>query len=205
MSLTSRAGDDAFDDIEITDPRMMRALAHPVRLAALSHLQAHGPATATQLAPIVGATPSVTSWHLRHLAQQGLVADWDGGTDRRQRWWKASARGIRLVHPGEDDDAAGAEAAYRALGSQLIAQAMGQVQTWQRGVEPRLEPAWRAAANVSNTTVLVTPAEVDTILAGVEKLLAPYVRRRDERRPHTNERYVRMVRLAMPSADESSP
>jgi len=134
MSLrTSRH--DAFDDIEISDPRVMRALAHPVRLAALSYLQGHGPATATQLAPIVGASPSVTSWHLRHLAQHGLVTDWEGGSDGRQRWWKAAARGIRLMHP-TNDAAAGAEAAYRALGSQLIAQAMGQVQDWQRRVEP---------------------------------------------------------------------
>jgi hypothetical protein len=47
---------------------MMRALAHPVRLALLEQLQRHGPATASQLSPHVGATPSVTSWHLRHLA-----------------------------------------------------------------------------------------------------------------------------------------
>ena len=220
MPLTTRRYDDAFDDIEITDPRVMRVLAHPVRLAALSYLQGHGPATATQLAPIVGATPSVTSWHLRHLAQHGLVTDWDGGTDRRQRWWRAAARGIRVVHPGADPDATdadtadagatgtetaeGAEAAYRALGSQLMAQAIGQVRTWQREVEPALEPRWRAVADVSNTTVLVTPAEVEQILATVEKALAPYVRRRDKRPPRKNERYVRMVRTVLPAADDSS-
>ena len=47
-------------DFEITDPRAMRALAHPVRLAILSQLQRHGPATATQLAPEVGATDLAT-------------------------------------------------------------------------------------------------------------------------------------------------
>ncbi len=35
-----------------------------MRLAILDHLQRHGPATATQLSPEVGASPSVTSWHL---------------------------------------------------------------------------------------------------------------------------------------------
>ena len=39
-----------YGDFEITDPQAMRALAHPVRLAALSYLQKNGPATATQLA-----------------------------------------------------------------------------------------------------------------------------------------------------------
>lgn len=201
MSLTPGRDDDAYDDIEITDPRAMRVLAHPVRLAALSYLQGHGPATATQLAPIVGATPSVTSWHLRHLARYGLVTDWDGGTDARQRWWRSAARGFRVVYQGENaDTTGGAEAAYRALGSQLVAQATGQVQTWQRDAEPRLEPHWRAAADVSNTTVLATATEVEQIVDAIASVLAPYVRRRDKRPPRRDERYVRMVRMALPAA-----
>ena len=76
----------------------MRALAHPVRLAILSRLQGYGPSTATALAPLVGATPSVTSWHLRHLAEHGLVRDADVEADGRQRWWEAA--GTRLpLHP----------------------------------------------------------------------------------------------------------
>ena len=58
----------------------MRALTHPVRLAILSRLQRHGPATATELSEHVDASPSVTSWHLRHLAAFGLVRD----SDRRR-------------------------------------------------------------------------------------------------------------------------
>ena len=52
-----------YGDFEITNPKTMRALAHPVRLALLDRLQRHGPATASRLAPHVGATPSVTSWY----------------------------------------------------------------------------------------------------------------------------------------------
>jgi len=91
---------------QITDPQAMRALAHPVRLAILSFLQRNGPATATALAPHVGATPSVTSWHLRHLAGFGLVADADPDEvpgDRRQRWWKAKARGFSVAM-GDDPE-----------------------------------------------------------------------------------------------------
>src|SRR4051794_5925950 len=91
MSLTGPLG-----DLPISDPQAMRALAHPVRLAVLTFLQHNGPATATQLSPHVRATPSVTSWHLRHLATFGLVTDADPDEvpgDRRQRWWKAAARG----------------------------------------------------------------------------------------------------------------
>src|SRR5436305_8446956 len=86
-----------YGDLEITDPKAMRALAHPVRLALLERLQRHGPATASELSPHVGATPSVTSWHLRHLAGFGLVRDAEQpGPDRRQRRWQAAAHGFRF-------------------------------------------------------------------------------------------------------------
>ena len=85
-----------YGDVELT-PRGMRAVAHPTRLAILGRLQAHGPATATTLAPMVGATPSVTSWHLRHLAEHGLVRDADVAGDGRQRWWEAVGSGFRFT------------------------------------------------------------------------------------------------------------
>ena len=44
------------DQLEITDPRAMRALAHPVRLDLLAALAA-GPLTATQCAERVGESP----------------------------------------------------------------------------------------------------------------------------------------------------
>ena len=100
MSLTN-----PYDDVELDDPRAMRALAHPVRLAILSRLQRHGPSTASRLSPDVGATPSVASWHLRHLASFGLVRDADVQADGRERWWEAAGRGIRFVAPDDADDA----------------------------------------------------------------------------------------------------
>ena len=83
-----------YGDVEL-DARGMRALAHPVRVAVLSELQRHGPSTATLLSPIVGASPSVTSWHLRHLAEHGLVRDAAGRGSGRERWWEATSRGFR--------------------------------------------------------------------------------------------------------------
>src|SRR5690242_9301861 len=91
-------------DLELTDPRAMRALAHPVRLAILGQLRRHGPATATALAPDVGATPSVTSWHLRHLARFGLVRDAEPSGDRRERRWEAVARGFAFEVPDDESD-----------------------------------------------------------------------------------------------------
>jgi DNA-binding transcriptional ArsR family regulator len=192
MSLTNPLG-----DIPITDPQAMRALAHPVRLAALSFLQRNGPATATMLAPEVGATPSVTSWHLRHLATFGLVVDADPDEvpgDRRQRWWKAAARGFR-VEPGEGPEY---QAAYELLGRRLLEAARDQIDTWMRDVAPTLSPEWQRAASVSNTGVWLTPDELRTLDARIDELLGPYVTRPEAERP-AGAAPVRVLRHFLPS------
>ena len=56
--------------VEISDPRALRALAHPARLAILQHLVLDGPATATECAEVAGLSPSACSYHLRQQSQQ---------------------------------------------------------------------------------------------------------------------------------------
>src|SRR5579859_585429 len=76
--------------LPITDPRTMRGLAHPARLAILQHLVLDGPATATECAEVAGLSPSACSYHLRALARYGFVdEDPSGGSDRRHRPWRA--------------------------------------------------------------------------------------------------------------------
>ena len=186
---------NAYDDVELS-PRSMRALAHPTRLAILSRLQWHGPSTATALAAEVGATPSVTSWHLRHLAEHGLVRDAEVGSDGRQRWWEAAGRGFRFT-PTADD--AGREAAT-LLERVLFDQARELPQTWAREAEPLLEDEWRRSAGLSNTTVLATAEEVAQIEAQIEAVLAPYVRRKGEAAVPLDARPVRMLRYVLPEA-----
>ncbi len=191
MSLKNLMG-----DVEVSDPRAMRALSHPVRLAILSQLQRHGPATATQLAPLVGATPSVTSWHLRHLASFGLIDDGES-PDRRQRYWRAVARGFRFEMPDDEEG----RAAGHLLRSAMHAANLQQVITWSEQTAPRLDVAWDRVAGASNTRVDVTAEEAEEILRGFEVVLAPYVRRDDSDVP-PGARSVRFVRYSMPEADD---
>lgn len=183
-----------YGDVEL-DAKGMRALAHPVRLAILSRLHRDGPSTATALAPHVGASPSVTSWHLRHLAEHGLVRDADVEADGRQRWWEAVGTGFRFAA----DDEGKVEAAG-ALGHLLMDQAADLPARWVRDVEPRLEVEWRRSAGLSNTTIAVTADELAAVEAAIEELLAPYVRRRAEREVEPGARPVRMLRYVLPEA-----
>ena len=197
--MVGSGSDNPYGDIELT-PRAMRALAHPVRLAILSRLQGYGPSTATALAPLVGATPSVTSWHLRHLAEHGLVRDADVEADGRQRWWEAAGTGVRFTPPADE---AGRDAAT-LLSHVLFAQADPLPRTWARETEPLLEPQWRQSAGLSNTTVVVTAEELADVEAAIEELLAPFVRRRAHRESVPGGRNVRMLRYVLPEAKEAS-
>ncbi|MGV9212926.1 ArsR/SmtB family transcription factor [Micromonospora sp. RB23] len=190
-----------YGDFEITEPQALRALAHPVRLAILDRLQRHGPSTATGLSPHVGATPSVVSWHLRHLATFGLVADADGSTSKRERWWQATARGFRFNLP---DDAEG-QAAARQLRGEMFARYAETPQQWLLQEEPRLDDTWRALAGVADTSFIATPDEMRQLEEAIEELLAPYVRRKDDDTPPAGAQVVRMLRYLLPeTADDPS-
>jgi len=185
-----------YGDIELS-PRGMRALAHPVRLAILSRLQGSGPSTATALAPLVGATPSVTSWHLRHLAEHGLVRDADVESDGRQRWWEAVGGGFRFAATDE-----ASRDAASLLGRTVMEQAAGLPEQWAREVEPLLDIDWRRSSGLSNTTVEVTADELAAIEAAIEQVLAPYVLRKGAGELPTGTRRVRMLRYVLPEAPD---
>ena len=190
-----------YGDVEL-DARGMRALAHPVRLALLRQLQQGGPSTATRLAPVVGASPSVASWHLRHLAEHGLVRD---ATDEesarehgRERWWAAVSRGFRFTSA---DDPEG-QAAAAALTRVIEAVEGDLVQTWREESEPFLEPEWRHLSERASTRILATHDELTRLNRAMEELLAPYVLRKDAAADSlpAGIRSVRILRYVLPEA-----
>jgi DNA-binding transcriptional ArsR family regulator len=188
-----------FGDTEISDPKAMRALAHPVRLAILERLQRYGPATASRLSPHVGATPSVTSWHLRHLAGFGLVRDAEGGTDRRERRWAAVARGFRFETPQDEEG----RSAAQVLTGEMFARNAELPLHWLMDTAPGLEPEWIRLARANNTRIVVTADELAALNDALEELIAPYVVREPDRRPPDG-REVRLLMYALPEGPGSA-
>ena len=67
------------------DHRQVRVLAHPLRMRLVGALRVKGPATATTLAELLNTNTGATSYHLRQLAEVGLVVeDPDRGTGRQR-------------------------------------------------------------------------------------------------------------------------
>ena len=98
------------DEAYIThDPRVLRAIAHPVRVRILHELNAAGPSRAADIAADLDIPANQASFHLRQLAKYGLVVEApEEARDRRDRVWKVvSESGIQLDLSAMDKEPGG--------------------------------------------------------------------------------------------------
>src|SRR6478752_5070016 len=149
----------AFDrPPEVTDPKAMRALAHPVRIALLEELAIHGQLTATEAGELVGESPANTSFHLRQLAKYGYVEEAEGGIGRR-RPWKRVALGMRFTEVHDDPEtAAAARELSRTMSHRYLARA-------EKGLEDnRSQPEeWRKVTGWNQMGLYLTPTELEEL------------------------------------------
>jgi DNA-binding transcriptional ArsR family regulator len=161
--------------VTISDPQVMRALAHPARMAIMEHLSTvEGGATATECAEIAGLSPSATSYHLRELARYGLIEEAPGRGDARERVWQAfSPRYYVDSGPGADS---ASRAAELALVEAHLARDSQRVRDWIRRAsdEPR---EWYEAAWFSDSMLLITAEELVGLNHAIQELMEPYRRR----------------------------
>jgi DNA-binding transcriptional ArsR family regulator len=140
---------------EVTDARMLRALAHPVRIALLETLSFTGPLTATELGERIGESPTTCSFHLRQLAKYEFVEEAGGGKGRA-RPWRLTWTGLRITGDRGDTES---QVASSALGRMVRERQLDRYRTW---AETRASyPAqWREAADESQYTLYLTPGEL---------------------------------------------
>ena len=158
----------------IDDARLLRAMAHPLRLRLIGALRKDGPATASELGRRLGESSGATSYHLRILAKYGFVEDDLGRNRGRERWWRASDEGVEW---STDTDDLGVVEADRVLGRQLVAEYGRWLQRWYAET-PSWPRAWRAAACATDQWFELTPAELRELADEMLAVLARYADRR---------------------------
>ena len=167
--------------VELTDPKMMRALAHQARIAIWMHLGLNGPATATECAEIAGLSPSACSYHLRTLARYGFVEeDPASAADGRERPWRARLLAFNL---GEGP---GVPAATRVASRLLVENmraAAEEVRAQYLARQSEYPADWQAASGELFSVAHVTPEELDRMRAQVLEVMAPYIRLDPASRP----------------------
>src|ERR1700683_4333725 len=94
---------DEHGRLNLTNPKAIRALAHPVRWALLEALGQAGTLTATQASEMLGESPANCAFHLRTLAKYGFIEEAGGGRGR-ERPWRASTKSQRIRLRSSDLD-----------------------------------------------------------------------------------------------------
>ena len=186
---------DRDEDVRVTDPRAMRALAHPTRVAILDHLYLHGPATATECAVAVHESPSSCSFHLRTLARWGFIESLPARG--RERPWRPIARTIR--GPIEANDGHGDPGAPLALVREYARRDDRLLESYLDH-QSAFSPEWRRAVDFTSRTVYLTPDELANLAAAFHALLEPYLPERDGNR-RADARRVYLSFRAVPAVD----
>ncbi|HEX6457230.1 MAG TPA: helix-turn-helix domain-containing protein [Solirubrobacterales bacterium] len=184
--------------VQLTDPRALRALAHPVRLDLIGLLRRGGPLTATQAGEQIGESPASCSFHLRQLAKYGLVEE-AGGGHGRERPWRATAISTEWAARASDDEA---DAAGAMLSRVVVERYFQSALAWldRRASE---DAEWIEAASISDALVYMTAEELRDLDRGIRGLLEPYLKRLEDREPPAEgARPVNVIALGFPLADE---
>ncbi|MFG1806135.1 winged helix-turn-helix domain-containing protein [Streptomyces sp. NPDC049040] len=142
--------------VHLTDPRALRAYAHPTRMALVGLLRLEGPFTATRAAELTGESVASCSYHLRILAKYGLVEEADPGGPGREKPWRATAAYTNWPNYSEDPAVASAAEALNA------AVAENQFHRMMRALETRhaLPAEWQQAERHSDAILYLTPQEL---------------------------------------------
>jgi DNA-binding transcriptional ArsR family regulator len=152
----------------LTDPAVLDALAHPVRLDVLGYLMSAGPATASQCARAVGDTPSNCSYHLRVLAAHGLVEPDDSG-DGRSRPWRTTLTGFSV---GADDP--DAEAGVTRMLAAAVELDHHLAREYLRGRDDVPE-RWREVDAHETYGLALSPAELAEVVQRIDDVVRPYI------------------------------
>ncbi|MDI5977483.1 ArsR/SmtB family transcription factor [Amycolatopsis magusensis] len=165
----------------VRDVELLKALAHPLRSALLNYLMAVGPRTASECAVAVDSSASNCSWHLRQLAEFGLVERAESG-DGRERPWRVKHVGLDFGELADEPSARSAQLADEpsARSAQLAVfgtRLREEEELTQRYLDTaeRSEPEWLDASSINFYGLRVTAAELAELVTAVDALIRPYV------------------------------
>jgi predicted transcriptional regulator len=178
----------------LTDPRALRALAHPLRLSLVGLLRREGALTATRAGELLGESSASCSFHLRQLAKYGLVEE-AGGGHGRERPWQATTLFTNLPDVAAEPEQQAATSLLRSL---LAERYFEQLMRWLER-KPDEPEQWQHAAHFGDTMLHLTADELLDLAEKEMALLEPYLERlvKPELRP-PGARVVTYLHLAFP-------
>ncbi|MFI9510027.1 helix-turn-helix domain-containing protein [Nocardia sp. NPDC052566] len=143
---------------------LYRTLAHPLRGQILAYLGKHGEANSAALAGVLHESTGTTSYHLRKLAELGLIEEIAEKSAGRERWWKSVP--FQHVTP---DPAAMAPEELAAAEHLARLRASRDTDLYHRAVREWTGPdgwaqLWRAGSYLTKDQVAAFAAEFQELL-----------------------------------------
>jgi len=180
--------------VEISDPKAIRALAHPLRLDLLQLLGAGGSATAAQCGRVLGVSQASCSFHLRQLAKYGFVEDAGPGRDRRERQWRV-AHSRLSVRIGTGSDLA----VRQEIEALVVQREMQAIIDYSRRPDGA-DPEWQHKAGIVSAMAVLSPDDAAAIKEKWITLLTPYISRArtEGSQLQPGQRHVRYFMAATP-------
>jgi len=176
------------EDQYIHDPRVLRAIAHPVRTRILGEIAAGGPLRAADVARELDIPANQASFHLRQLAKYGLVEEAPGeARDKRDRVWKATSDSGLAVRLNELEKEPGGRAAVSVFRRSATDWAHHLVDLALAGPE---DPG--ILRTMMNQTVKLTRAEAEQLQQELLDLVEGWVERTRGRDDEERRTYVVM-------------
>lgn len=153
----------------LRDPRAIKALAHPARLAVIDEFFAGRRLTATECAEIAGLSASAMSYHLRALERWGIIRRSETTGDGRERPWEAVGDRL-MVDPVEPLASAAGEA---VLISRVLDRQRSELLSYLAS-KAETASAWYDAMSVSSVAYWLTQTEAVELNARIGDLLSAY-------------------------------
>jgi DNA-binding transcriptional ArsR family regulator len=179
--------------LRVNNPRSIRALAHPARLAIINALATGDELTATQCAQLTELSPSATAYHLKLLERYGFAEPAPPRADRRERPWRATGR--RTTVDLDSSTPAGASAASAVAAAYFdTTRAVALAFTAGEHAEPE---QWRNAA-LSNADLWLTAEEVERVSHELAAVLEPLRGRASHAERPAGSRRVRVMNVVVP-------
>ncbi|MDT0187572.1 helix-turn-helix domain-containing protein [Microbacterium sp. ARD31] len=180
----------------LSDPRVLRAIAHPVRTRILDEMSASGPVRAADIAHALGIPANQASFHLRQLAKYGLVEEApEEARDRRDRVWRVTSAEGFSVNLSELAEAPGGRAAVEVFRASKTASLHEVVdRAFAMGGKDG-----RGVHAVSDHAIRLTDEEAHELRAEMDAVVEAWAERTRGRDP--GRRTYQVVQIVQPRAD----
>ena len=188
------------DEVRITDPSALRALAHPARLTVVDELYQGKERTASELAELTGLTPSAMSYHLRALERWGIVERAEARGDGRERPWRAPGRSLSL----DSGDSKSAAAATDMIIGGYLQHLREELRRWSLA-EGGEDEVWREIAGGRRSYLWLSRDEAVAFAAELRDVLDRYTRDRDAASHPEGTRRLECLVAIVPESGEAAP